>query len=167
MYFNNCKTIEALKREYKRLAYIHHPDRGGDTETMQAINAEYDRAFARLRNVHESTRSDAQPGDTYESAEASTEAPEEYREIIERLLHLDGVELELCGRWIWITGSTYQHRESLKAAGCKWASKKRCWYWHPSDAATRSRRSTPMDKIRERYGSESLGTGRSYEAITA
>lgn len=43
--FAACKTLDELKREYKRLAKLHHPDVGGDTATMQQINAEFDRLF--------------------------------------------------------------------------------------------------------------------------
>lgn len=44
-YFTNCTTLEALKKEYRRLCMLHHPDRGGDTATMAAINDEYDAVF--------------------------------------------------------------------------------------------------------------------------
>lgn len=48
-YFNNCKTLEELKKEFRRLAMLHHPDRGGDAETMKQINAEYDIIFPELK----------------------------------------------------------------------------------------------------------------------
>ena len=41
-YFTNIHTLDELKREYRRLAFANHPDRGGDVETMKAINAEYE-----------------------------------------------------------------------------------------------------------------------------
>ena len=44
-YFDGVHTLDELKKEYRRLAMLHHPDRGGDTATMQAINAEYDQLF--------------------------------------------------------------------------------------------------------------------------
>lgn len=44
-YFESCKTLDELKKEFRRLALLHHPDVGGDTATMQAINAEFDRLF--------------------------------------------------------------------------------------------------------------------------
>lgn len=44
-YFENCHTLEDLKAEYRRLVKLHHPDCGGDTATMQAINDEHDRLF--------------------------------------------------------------------------------------------------------------------------
>lgn len=39
-FFKNVRTLEELKKEYRTLAMKHHPDRGGDLETMQAINSE-------------------------------------------------------------------------------------------------------------------------------
>lgn len=48
-YFNRCKTLEELKKEFRRLAMLHHPDRDGDTETMKGINAEYDVVFPVLK----------------------------------------------------------------------------------------------------------------------
>lgn len=47
-YFKNCNSIEEVKTQYKKLALENHPDRGGDTATMQAINAEYAFAIALL-----------------------------------------------------------------------------------------------------------------------
>lgn len=162
MYFTNCKTLEELKRTYKKLAFANHPDRGGDPEIMKAINAEYDKAFQRLKNRHESAED---PTKTYEAETAET--PEEFREIIETLLHLDGVEIEMCGRWLWLSGNTYAHREALKKAACKWANKKKLWYWHPAEDGERKTRHTlKMEEIREKYGSEKVGTGKGLYQLT-
>lgn len=54
-YFTICKTLDELKKEYRRLAMIHHPDVGGDTATMQAINAEYDAVFPAEELAHNRT----------------------------------------------------------------------------------------------------------------
>jgi len=37
--------LEALKTEFRRLAMENHPDRGGDSEAMKEINAEFDLAY--------------------------------------------------------------------------------------------------------------------------
>jgi preprotein translocase subunit Sec63 len=41
-FFKNCTSLDEVKKRYKELALKHHPDRGGDTATMQKINAEYE-----------------------------------------------------------------------------------------------------------------------------
>lgn len=45
-YFVSVKSLADLKNQYRSLALVHHPDRGGDEETMKAINAEYDALYA-------------------------------------------------------------------------------------------------------------------------
>lgn len=44
-YFKEVKSLEDLKKQFKKLAMKHHPDRGGDQEIMKAINNEYDKLF--------------------------------------------------------------------------------------------------------------------------
>ena len=46
IYFKHCTTLDEVKATYRDLAMKNHPDRGGDTETMQAINREYAYACA-------------------------------------------------------------------------------------------------------------------------
>ena len=59
-YFTNCQTLDELKKVYKHLAQKHHPDVGGDTATMQAINAEYEERFEALkRRQNEQAEADA------------------------------------------------------------------------------------------------------------
>jgi len=63
-HFNRIQTLEELKSEYRRLALENHPDRGGNTETMQEINAEFDLAFRLIEK---------------KSPPVNTESPAEYR----------------------------------------------------------------------------------------
>lgn len=66
-YFTNIKTLDDLKKEYRRLAMIHHRDRGGDVETMKEINNEYDMMFPVLKLKY--NQSAAEP--THETAEST------------------------------------------------------------------------------------------------
>lgn len=36
-YFTNCKTLEELRKEYKKLVKKNHPDMGGSEEEMKII----------------------------------------------------------------------------------------------------------------------------------
>lgn len=157
-YFAACTTLEALKHEYRRLCMIHHPDRGGDTATMAAINQEYDEAFRRIQ----SGRTTQQTTDTQEAEEA----PEAFRAVISRLVILAGINIEICGSWVWVTGNTYPNRDALKAAGLRYSKGKSAWYWKPEGSRSKARRNYSMDEIRQLHGSERIKT-RSAAVLTA
>lgn len=155
-YFSNCSTLDELKKEYHKLAMIYHPDCGGphaDTAIMSEINAEHDAVFVVLQKAHNEKAAHA------DNMTKSTEAPNEFRDIIEMLLKLDGINVELCGCWLWISGNTKPHKETLKAAGCRWAAKKSMWSWHHAEDGShffRGRKS--IDQIRNKYGSQTFGS---------
>lgn len=145
-FFENVRTLDELKAEYRRLAMKHHPDRGGDVETMKAINAEHDALFEILKKQH---------NDSADEYHQTTETAEEFREIIAVLLKLDGLTVELCGCWLWISGNTREHKDALKAAGCRWSKQKMMWYWrHPEDKRSYYRSKSTMSDIRQKYGSQ-------------
>lgn len=153
MYLEHCRTLEELKSEYKTLAKKLHPDCGGDTESMKVLNNEYERMFALLKDKHNATAT--------ADEQKTSERPEEFMNVIEKLIHLDGLKLEICGSWLWVSGATWQYKEQLKAAGCCWASTKKMWFWRSyQDACRRNRKTQSMDKIRARYGSERVETVR-------
>ena len=153
MYFNHCHTLDELKKEYRRLTMLHHPDRGGDTATMQAINTEHDRRFEELKHKHNAEN---------DEQHQTTGTPEEFRNIIFAMLKLDGLEVELCGSWLWIGGNTRAHKETLKAIGCCWSNNKKLWYWHHKEDGSRWHRGKKtMSQIRMKYGSQTFGRGAS------
>lgn len=137
-YFADCSSLEEVKRTYKQLALKHHPDCGGDDETMKAINAEYEQAFNHF--VSDDT--------------TSQETPDEFKAIINGLVVLKGITIELCGKWLWIGGDTYNNREELKRLGCRFSHNKKMWYWRPADEQSYFYRgSKTMNEIRHIYGS--------------
>jgi hypothetical protein len=64
-----------------------------------------------------------------------------------------GLDIEICGSWIWVSGDTRPHREVLKAAGFKWAPKKLMWSYSPAGKKTWSRGGWDMEQIRANHGS--------------
>lgn len=150
-YFTNIHTLDELKAQYRRLAMKHHPDRGGDLETMKAINAEHDALFELLKKQH-NAKADA---DTTGRTRHTTETAEEFRNILDVLLKLNGLVVELCGSWLWIGGNTKEHKDALKAAGCRWSNTKKLWYWrHPEETNHRYRGKKTIGEIRTKYGSQ-------------
>ena len=145
-YFKDCKTIDEVKALYKTLAKQHHPDCGGDTATMQAINTEYAFACAKILKGENLSA---------EEADEQIRLSEEYRKVIEQIINLAGIVIELVGHWIWVTGNTYPVRKPLKEAGLLFAPKKVAWYYRAEEFKTRGGKKT-LDEIREKYGSEKI-----------
>lgn len=50
---DRCNTIEELKKVYKKLILKHHPDKGGDAETFNKIQQEYEERLASFEKVSE------------------------------------------------------------------------------------------------------------------
>jgi len=144
-YLEGVKNLQELKNLYRELAKKHHPDHGGDTKTMQKINAEFEYLFNRLPKTKQE-----------EAAEKAGETAADYMQVVENIIFIPGIKIELCGTWLWVTGDTRPVKEQLKTAGFKFAPKKIAWYWHGGKYRKRSKRKLSMKEIRDLYGSEEL-----------
>ena len=151
-YFKDCKTAEELKKAYKKAARELHPDMNHDrdtTEEFKKMQAEFEQAFERLKSIHVN-----KDGEQYEKA--TEETANEFMDMINKLLHFPGVEVELCGSWVWVSGNTRACKDELKKLGFKWSSSKVAWYFHLGPYRKRSKKNMTMDDIREMYGSKTF-----------
>jgi len=135
-------SAEAIKKAYRRACMKYHPDRNPSGEhMMKLINA----AYTVLQNQTE---------DLHLEEEASP-----YAEMLSRALNaIMGLplEIEICGAWIWLSGDTRPHKELLKQNGFRWAPKKGRWFYRPEEYRSSSRGQWSMEKIRTKYGSQSV-----------
>ena len=145
---NNITTLDALRKEYHRLALIHHPDRGGDLETMKALNNEFERLSKKLI-AGETSFSEGRK--RYE-----TQVSEEIMEVINKVINLPGLDIEVMGSWVWITGNTFANRVAIKEASFKFSHAKAAWYWHSGEYFKKSKASLDLDDIRNFWGSEKV-----------
>ena len=145
-FFTNCKTLEDLKALYKKLALKWHPDRGGDTATMQAINGEYEAMFERLKYTHKKA-----DGTTWKT-KYTNEQPREFIDLINWLLHLQNITIEVIGCFVWLTGNTLPYKKELAKRGFKWSPKKSAWYLAPKDYRKTGAKIYTLDEIRDAYG---------------
>ncbi len=141
---------EALKQAFRRKAKEYHPDLNPGNEkeaaeVMKTINAAYDLLTECLGQWFDFSKGAEYTGPGLD---------EKIMEILKSIKHIPGIEIEVCGTWIWITGDTKPVKDSLKEKSFKFAAKKKSWYWRPAGYRRRGKgKAWDMDKIRTRYGS--------------
>ncbi len=161
-WFKDCSTVEQIKKLFRELAMLHHPDHGGDTATMQAINAAYQVALKRA-DGQKSTGSDGKEHTYYYNAETE-------RAVMDALYQILRIKMDahvyLIGTWIWIEGQTKPVKEQLKAAGCRWHSERVAWYWRVEPLKT-WRSKGDLSELAAKYGVREFATRREGEEIAA
>ncbi|HBB9511247.1 TPA: J domain-containing protein, partial [Escherichia coli] len=80
-----------------------------------------------------------------------------YGDDLEKVLNvlsgLSGLVFEVIGNWVWISGETITHKETLKEIGCKWAAKKKQWFYRPDEHKSYwNREEHTIEEIRAKYG---------------
>ena len=67
-YFENVNTLEELRKQYKKLIKMYHPDNAfGSDEDMKAINTEYERLFKILKDKHTQETEETEAAGGYQS----------------------------------------------------------------------------------------------------
>ena len=135
-------TLDDIKIAYRRAAAKYHPDHNpAGLEMMKLINVAYE------------TLKQAYAENKLNSCADINDYGEAFNIALNAIMGL-GLEIEMCGAWIWVSGDTRPHKEALKTAHYRWSPKKLRWYFRPEDYKSRNRSSWGMDKIREVYGSQ-------------
>lgn len=149
--FKNCTCIEDVKRTFRELAKKLHPDNGGDVAQFQKMKIEYEKAFNRFKNIHKAAN-----GEYYKKE--TKEAAADFADVIEKVINLDGINIEVCGSWVWVTGKkTKEHKEAIKAAGYHWSQNKKAWYYHEGVYKKwHGKKQFSMAEIRAKYGSQNV-----------
>jgi len=135
--------LDALKKQYFKLAKIYHPDAGDNEEQFQALQNEYEILFKKLLS-----------GAKLSSEQKTNETviDTEIRKIIDEIILLDGITIELIGQWLWIGGNTYPLRTVLKQCGLSFIKKAGVPYWVYKGVPSSSRGKTSMEDIKNKYG---------------
>lgn len=142
----NFSDIKAI---YRRLATVNHPDKGGNTETMQLINkayGEFSEYFISV-NILEINSANESKGINFS--------------FIQELKTMHGIIIEMCGYWVWLRGDTYAHKDKIHALGFKFSKSKKAWYWTLNIKTAGYRRGCKsMHGIRHKYGSTIVATNK-------
>jgi len=132
---------ESVKLAYRKACSKYHPDRNpAGLHMMQAINVAYDA----LRDFTGHVQHTANNYDDSLNAALNV------------AVTLYGVNIEICGSWVWVTGDTKTNKDALKSAGFRWSGPKKAWYFRPDDFKSRSHGKWSLDDIRSSYGSQAV-----------
>ena len=159
-HFQNVTTADELKATYRVLCKQYHPDKGGSTEQMQEINSQYERLMARF--LSGKGADEYGQGKFYKTREEEAGVEARVREAVEKIAHLDGLDIEIIGAWVWVSGDTKTHKDALRAADYWWMHKRKLWAF--KGKVSHGRGSTSMEEMREKYGSERLTRSRTLKA---
>ena len=138
-------TADDLKTAYRAACRKHHPDHGGNLEMMKLINMAND--FLRTHNF-----SAWEANKSQDAASVADDIMAQW----DRIKTWPGVDGEICGTWIWLSGQAWRYKKELKKHGFRWSSSKTAYYWHPAGYRKRSRRTFDMGDIRTMFGSQDL-----------
>lgn len=158
---SDVNNLDDLKKEYRKLCFKNHPDMGGSTEDMQAINSEYEQLLKVLINKKED--SNYSEKSTFKNRDEEIEAEIRLREVLEKIEILEGLEIERIGLWLYVSGNTKAHKEVLKEAGLKWSYTRKLWIYVGTEC--RGRGYKDMDELRAKYGNEKVKTGNKIKKI--
>lgn len=155
----DLKDVNTLRAAYKRLLIKYHPDnnKNDTTDMMQEINAEYDKLFEQIKYAYENSEAYTNQTDRQKQA-YDWEKDKQLRAFIAALSKFAGLEIELCGTWVYVRGETYPYRKELKALGLRFNSHKRCWIIHFDDYYKYHKKPVGMSYIRSKYGSVIIQT---------
>lgn len=145
-------TFEDIKSAYRRACSMYHPDRNpAGLEMMKLVNAAYQALSDYVAGSDEDV-----------DYMKENNLGDELNNALNAIIGL-GLDIEICGSWIWVSGDTKPHREILKSAGYRWAPKKLMWSFCGGERTT-SRGKFSMDDIRLRHGSVNV-RGSSYARL--
>lgn len=163
-YFKDVETLEQLRKQYRDLLKKYHPDNAhGSTEATQEINSEYDKLFRILKDKHDHMNAGSKDGKSkadFDSMKYDFSEDSKLREVLQKIIIFDDINIEIVGCWIWVDGNTYAYKAILKEFGFKWAGEKKKWYFHTEAFRKRSKKKLSMDDIRNYYGSTEVETDR-------
>jgi hypothetical protein len=146
-YFEGLTIESEIKARYKELAKTNHPDIGGCVEIMKIINSQYEKVI---------TGAYQRQGKSISEIDDLLQKDAMLREKLNSIVYLDGIIIELCGSWLWVTGDTKTHKEKIKENGFKWSKTKISWYWRGEQSRSFNRKPISLNEIREKHGSYTI-----------
>lgn len=144
-------SMDDLRTHYRELAVQLHPDKNQGkaefTAIFQAMLNEYHQILVDfIPGMNKKQQANKRPDFDFDSES-------EIARVLNELIRLEGLIIELCGSWLWVTGNTYKHKAIIRQLGLRWQNTKQSWYYAGYEFKPHRAKIMSMDHIRSRYGS--------------
>ena len=152
-FFQGVKTFKDLKDNYRKFARELHPDMPtGNASLFKSMKEQYDRLFKKMKDGK---------FDTEAEHAKHTKSTYDFQSIIDKLIFVEGADIEIIGDWIWVWGMTSKDTDKhkqLKAIGLQYSKGKNAWYF--KGTAGKWRKNMSKDQMRDTFGSQKIGKGK-------
>lgn len=139
--FFGCTSADEVQLRYDELSRIFTDQ----NEMLQALKAEY----SVLMNVL------SQPKPV-EAVKGETFTMSDIIKCLQERINPEGIRLEIVGKWLWLSGTTFGVKEALKQLGFRYSPDKKSWYWRSEEDRSSNEKPIPLDMIREKFGSRQV-----------
>lgn len=142
---NNISLVDA-KAGYRAQSLKFHPDiNPSGLQMMKIING----AWEYLKE---------QPAPFCRNIEEPDNAnyADDVSEALNIIFACQGLEIEICGTWVWVSGDTKANKDKLKEGKFRYSGGKKMWYYSPkaSPRKFRGKRQYTIGEIRDTHGSK-------------
>lgn len=139
-YFYSCKTVEEIKKVFRKLSRDLHPDQGGDHDKFIELQSEYEQKLeAVLFDAYD--LSDKKDKPNFDSLYS----------VLLAACRLN-CRVEIIGFWIFAFDS-YEDRDELKNAGFWFSGKRKAWIYSGGQKR-RGRGHYSTEQLREKWSVE-------------
>jgi hypothetical protein len=70
------------------------------------------------------------------------------------------VTVEVVGSWIWLSGNTYNVKDSIKELGFKWSKNNKKWYYVGSECKGKKKGCLTWEQKIDKYGVNKIKEGK-------
>ena len=139
-------TPEDVKKAYRQASKKYHPDCNPSGDEMM-----------KLVNEANSVLLDARYPILVNSSD-NYDYGSEINSALNAINNLQGLFIEVCGAWVWVSGETKAHKDLLKSQGFFFSGNKKMWYFRPKSKKHffKGKSKYSIDEIRHKYGSQKV-----------
>jgi hypothetical protein len=139
--FIGCTTSNEVEHRYQELSEVFK----NQEEMIHVIDEEY----SIIRSILDVPK-------PVEVAKENATTVSDIIQILQKKVNPEGLHLQICGSWLWLSGKTFRVKDTLKELGFRYSKDKLSWYWRGEDQRSGNFEPVPFELIKEKYGSKEV-----------